>query len=382
MSRPMLSPSGRAYPAPVCKTPAERLNRVPMLRSQVSKAGLAAMRAGSPLQAPLQIEIHPYHISQGLPCSNDCLWCTRGSDRAQLRRADVVGIVPDTLVRFVSSMRGRGIAEFALAGNCTEPLRYPDVGALIAEIKATGAALRLYTNALEGDVLVSVADRATEEDVVRCSVDAGSAASYRLTHRPLDPHAFERVLENIAGLLQRRAALGRHFAVVVTYLLNQANAVPADIAFMMQWAARVGVDVVSFTRPLRPSDTQHDFFPLSNEQERVAGLLIEQLGGELGGRTRFVFTSLPSDQGPKPFRQCHYWKACAVLGSRGTFFPCTSVATGRYAARLAGPDIHSPGLDFWEFWADAAKWRAIDVNRCPECTRAEFALNSWIEGLG
>jgi len=195
------------------------------------------MYKGWPLAAPLQIEIHPYHRSQGRPCNNECLWCTRGSDRLRLQDRDVRGIEPDRLMQFVASFRGHKIPEFALAGNATEPLLSPDIEDVLRVIKDIGSTFRLYTNGQQGHKLVGLAHLFTDDDVIRYSLDAGSTESYAATHRPMYPRAFDRVLDNIQQLLRRRAETDGRFTVAITYLLNQMNSDSREIAFIMRWAA-------------------------------------------------------------------------------------------------------------------------------------------------
>ena len=47
--------------------------------------GIALIEQGKIPPAPLQIEIHPYHCAQAMPCNNRCIWCTRLEDKIALK---------------------------------------------------------------------------------------------------------------------------------------------------------------------------------------------------------------------------------------------------------------------------------------------------------
>ncbi len=349
------------------------------LSRQIGEAGRCRIRSGAPLEKPVQIEIHPYSCEQKIPCTNNCVWCTRGNDRDNLLAENARGICPDRLVAFIASLRDADIPEFSLAGNSTEPLLYPRIEEVMRTIKRSGSGCRLYSNFQYGDRIFDVACLLDERDLIRISLDAGSPESYNATHCPADSGSFERILANLETFLILRAKAGTDFTVVITYLINQLNACSEEITFIMRWAAEHDVDAVRFVRPLAPYG-EMDFRPLSeSDLARVSSVIVEN-AGQLGGRTDFRLNSASDIESGKTFSCCHYWKASAVLGSRGVFFPCTSTAVGEYLASFGRHDLHHPGFDFWEFWRDPRKWDGLDIGTCPECTRGEFCLNEWVEG--
>ena len=76
-------------------------------------------------------------MEQNKPCTNDCSHCTRRMDKFALTKTGAVGIQPKRFIKFIRQFRGedKRVAEFALAGNSTEPLLYPNIEEVIREIK-------------------------------------------------------------------------------------------------------------------------------------------------------------------------------------------------------------------------------------------------------
>ena len=366
----------------VTKASRNRFSREQWLLKKIGKEGINRIASGLPLEKPIQIEIHPYSIHQKRPCSNNCVWCTRKYDRDKLIVEKARGINPQNLIDFIKSFSGYGIHEFALAGNSTEPLLYPRIEDVIGAIKDIGSAVRLYTNFQYGKSILKLVPRLQETDLIRISLDAGSSEIYQKTHNPYDGlSAFERVTQNIEDLLSKRSRSGGNFSVIITYLVNKLNCGEAEIAWLMDWAAKKGVDAVRFIRPLAPSNSDQKYYPLSQDDTRKVYNVFRKLSNSLAhSSTEFVFSDADDVEDSKPFKECHYWKFAAVLGSRGMFFPCTSTAVAEYVGLLGRADIHGPDFDFWRFWHDESKWLNIDVkNRCPECTRAENKTNFQIE---
>lgn len=353
-----------------------RFNRQQWLEAAIGKEGVRRIATGMPLDKPVQIEIHPYSAQQESPCSNDCVWCTRKYDRQKLVSKQERGIDPDRLIEFIESFDGPGIQEFALAGNSTEPLLYPRIEEVIASIKAVGSAVRLYTNFQHGERILDVVPKMGETDIIRISLDAGSADSYQKTHCPVNPHAFDTIMQNLGALLKKRKKSKGKFAVIVTYLVSRLNCGDTEIEGLMRWCAQEGVDAVTFIRPLAPSHSNQEFSALSQAEAKNVASLVASLEKDLAGCcTEFTFSMAHDVERSKPFKSCHYWKMAAVLGSRGMFFPCTSTAVAEYVDRLGRAHIHSKDFDFWAFWKDEKKWTSLDLGCCPECTRAEYAFN-------
>ena len=351
------------------------------LTHQVGDAGRRAILGGCPLPTPVQVEIHPYSGKQAQPCTNNCMWCTRKCDRSKLLKEKARGIEPDRLIDLILSLKSSGIPEFALAGNSTEPLLYPQIDEVIKAIKQTGAACRLYSNFQLGDRILGVVDQLDDRDLIRVSLDAGCEQSYDATHRPSSNGAFNTVLRNVKNMLAARARAKGRFSVVITYLMNQLNVTNDEITFIMRWAAENEIDSVAFNRPLAPYGKE-DFFPLSDEQVEQVGKFVNDTGQQLKSDTKFLFRCSAGVQAQKPFRTCHYWKMAVVLSSWGEFLPCTSTAVAEYSAPLGCFDINDDGFDFWAFWMDRKKWASIDLRRCPDARAQSSASTSGLRVVG
>ena len=340
-----------------------------------------------PLPAPLTVEIHPYIYRHGLlPCSNDCGHCTRRDDRADLQYRRVPGIDPVKLISFIGGLAGRGVRNFVISGNSTEPTCYPALPSVIRAVKDAGLALSVFTNFHRGDRVIEAADCLAAQDVVRVSLDAGGPRSYERVHRPRFRHAFETVMGNIAQLVQERRRLGRHFRVEISFVVTRANWVSTEVRSLVRRASELEVNRVRFTRLLVPQ-IGNDLFDRSQipgaAQATEAAALLRELQAETAGSTCEVQVLDEAPQQPhKPFARCHHWKVVAVLGACGRFFPCTSVSLVRLMNRLGRGDINAPDFDFWEFWSDADKWSGLRQG-CggAECTRFEFAVNEELDRL-
>ncbi|MDD5356031.1 MAG: UTP--glucose-1-phosphate uridylyltransferase, partial [Candidatus Omnitrophica bacterium] len=357
-----------------------KFNRVRWLQEKVGLGGMSRIKGGLSLEVPVQVEIHPYSILQPKPCNNNCIWCTRGSDKQHLIDSQEIGIYPDSLIRFIQGFQGVGISEFALAGNSTEPLLYPEIEEVIKAIKGIGSSLRLYSNFYYGEKAVNAAKYLSQGDIIRVSLDSGRESSYALTHRPEDKFAFKKILSNVSALLELKKSRDLKFEVVITYLLNSINSSDEELRFIISWAAFNGVNAIRFIRPLTPWGHKTNFYPLTLAALESTKKVISSLSAEFGNNnTNIIFNPVYTEQDAKNFQKCHYWKIAAILGSRGKFFPCTSTATEKYKNILGRSDINSKGFNFWNFWSDRNKWAGIDLCNCEDCTRAEFEFNSVVD---
>jgi wyosine [tRNA(Phe)-imidazoG37] synthetase (radical SAM superfamily) len=349
--------------------------------------GIALIEQGKIPPAPLQIEIHPYHCAQAMPCNNRCIWCTRLEDKIALKSGQVEGIDPDRLIAFIASLAGSGVRRIVVSGNSTEPLLYPRIEEVIQVIHGADMNWVLYTNFYYGRKIIDAAvEFARPGDVLRVSLDAGNEAAYLKTHRPQDgPGAFRTVVANLTALLQERTRRGAPLSVGIAYLMTNDNSSEQELTSAIVWAEQVGVDFLRFSVPLKPTHQNPEFALAEDEAARIKRRISrlawqhELRRGLCASRMRIEIRQDEVEQGPKPFRVCHHCKLIPVLGVRGKLYPCTSTSTEDFD-HLGLGNINDPNFEntFWGIWRDPGKWRH-NTGGCPDCTRFEYDLNTEIE---
>jgi wyosine [tRNA(Phe)-imidazoG37] synthetase (radical SAM superfamily) len=387
-SQTLAPPPMGLRPIPEARSSAvQRLNEKDFRLSWVMRefaGGITRIVHGQLPGAPLQIEIHPYHCSQPLPCNNRCVWCTQLEDKTALKADAIVGIEPANLIKFIASLKGSGIRRIVLSGNSTEPLLYPRIEEVIRAIHAAGLNWVLYTNLYYGQKMLNVAlDCSRPGDVLRVSLDAGNETSYMKTHRPQnDPQAFRIVTANLTELLRERAQRQSPLAVGIAYLMTECNSTGEELREAIQWAEQIGVDFMRFSVPLQPTHQNSEFALPEDEAGRIKRR-ISRLAWDYEIRRerysspmRIVVRQDEVIQGPKPFLACHHCKLIPVVGVRGKIYPCTSTSTADFD-HLGIGDINQADFAaaFWDIWNDPTKWRH-DVQNCPDCTRFEYDLNA------
>jgi len=334
---------------------------------------------------PLQIEIHPYHHTQEVGCNNNCVWCTRLRDKYLLKQKNEQGIDPDRLISFITSLKGKKISRIVLSGNSTEPLLYPGIRDVIKSIKRAGMTFKLFTNFRDGEKVIDVLiSEATNNDLVRISLDAFSEKSYQKTHRPTKrTKAFYEIRRNIENLLEEKRSEKSPLAVEVVHLLTIENSSERELHALLEWGYEVGVRRIRFSLPLIPT--------LSNRQIRFCRTDVDVTTGRLNkaikkfrknAQTSNMEIQIRGDnvhEEKKGFSVCAHWKVVAVLGARGKFWPCTSTSIFEYM-HLGRGDINDRAFDFCEFWHDLQEWN-IDVLACPDCTRFEYDVNRTVDEL-
>lgn len=336
--------------------------------------GVLDLLEGVTPKAPFQIEIHPYHYSQRFPCNNNCGWCTRRRDKLELRKAHDTGIKPNRLISFVRSLKGSGINKVIISGNSTEPLLYPWIGAVIKSIKSSGLGLGLFTNFYHGERVMDTLTRvATEGDLLRISLDAGTEESYRKTHHPVDRAAFSKIIKNVERLLELRRIRKSPLKVDITYLVTEKNSSESELSSVIEWTDRIGVDMIRFSVPLKPTHQNPNYEMAEATADTIKKRIID-VAERYKDRGIKIFIRQDSvNQPEKVFGKCHHGQLIPVIGARGKLYPCTSTSTADFG-HLGMEDINSRDFDFWKIWRDQTKWQH-DTKHCPDCTRFEYDLN-------
>lgn len=363
------------------------------LEAELSASDRQRLAQGLHLAVPAHFEVHPYHSSQRVACSNNCQHCTKRDDRRDLRRLGIEGINREPLLKLISSLATRGVPELVISGNSTEPLLYPWIDEVIQAAKQGGMRVTLYSNFHYGHRLLPVAHVLDEGDAIRISLDAGSAEAYTKVHQPLSivKDAYRTVRQNIAVLNERREEYGKHFSINIAFLMTKLNFNPYDIDRLVYWGLQHRLNMIRFTVPLVP-EIGNDDFPqkeqLTPVQTEFARSFLRELQDKYPGASDLIKIMDDDPELPaKDFKNCHHWKAVAVLGATGRFFPCTSVSLASQRESSGAGNVNDPNFDFWQFWDTmAGKWDGLNAQACAsgrnaDCTRYEYLMNQQIERL-
>jgi organic radical activating enzyme len=356
-----------------------------------SKFELQRLKDGLPATKPIYLEMHPYHQSQDLLCTNDCVWCTRGDEREIITSNKIPGINPDHLLTFIRQLKGKIHEGILLSGNCTEPLLYPRIDELVHVIKKTGFRLRVYSNFFYGERLLQTIKQWDERDYLRVSLDGFNDNAYRITHRPRFSDAFSKTLSNLEKICQKRDSTGHHFGIGLTWLLTKSNADLKDIKNAVQWVDAHQIQSIRFRVPVTPLIGKKDFCATDSllGVEELFKLDIELKA--LKRRFKNVNLQLleePAIHPNKPFTNCHYYRIMSVLGATGRFFPCTSVSLATtISPQLNCSNVNDNDFNYIKVRNDLVKhWSRLDPKICcgsnvSECTRFEYSVNEWLHQL-
>ena len=348
------------------------------------------LRHGSPADRAVFLEIHPFHISQKILCTNDCIWCTRGDERDLLSSHRCIGIDPERLLNVLRQLKNNLHEGVLLSGNCTEPLLYPRIDEIVRIIKRNGLRLRIYSNFYHGDRLLSTISLWNDHDFLRVSIDGFSEQAYSVTHRPVNPDAFSRTLRNLEKISTERDRRGQNFGIGLTWLLTRENADIRDIREAIYWADKHNLQSIRFRVPITPLTGKMNFCPAESQidAEELKGLHTE-LQAFTPKKTKVTIHVLPetTTQPDKPFNACHYYRIMSILGATGHFFPCTSMSLTAAVQELGFGNINDTDFDystirkaFTTHWHRHNPKIPCDKQRC-ECTRFEYSVNEWLDAL-
>ncbi|MBU2634177.1 MAG: radical SAM/SPASM domain-containing protein [Nanoarchaeota archaeon] len=327
---------------------------------------------------PLQVEIHPYHSSQKIPCTNSCVYCTGQAYRESFRGGNIKGIEPDKISKLIKDVKSK-VKRIVISGNNTEPLIYPWIADVLRDVLENNLDLFLYTNFYKGNNEVREALIEGDTDsFVRISLDAGNSDSYDKVHNPIHKDCFKVVQKNVEDLITLRENRRSSLKVYTHYLLTEENSNKQELTNFVDWASDVGVDVVQFCVPQKPITIElnpNDYSAIMSEEayNTVKNDLLE-IKEQKDGYIRIALIEPLREQKLKPFFRCNVQGIVAVIGYNGLMFPCTSVASEKFKHMTYG-DINKK--DFFDIWNSGERLKKMNfsLGNCPDCTRAEFGIN-------
>ncbi len=188
---------------------------------------LAAIRSGRATRGPVHAELD---ITDR--CNVACYFCNQQDVRTKQQ------ISFEHLCALIDELARMGVKALRMSGG-GDPLAHRDAGRVLDHVHARGIVLdNLTTN---GALMTAdIAQRLTQYEAreVIISLNAVDAADYARMMQ-VKPAIFDRVLENVRGLVRARGPSGRP-AVVVQFLIDRRNY--ADLPRMYDLGRSLGAD--------------------------------------------------------------------------------------------------------------------------------------------
>ncbi|MCL5035635.1 MAG: radical SAM protein [Chloroflexi bacterium] len=308
---------------------------------------------------PVEASIDPVYS-----CNLDCVWC---NSHGILKNGSIKGKKMTTkhlldLCRFLGEWGVKG-ACFAGGG---EPLLHEGCAEATEELAKAGVESAFLTNGinLEGDAAEAIVKYSRWVGV---SVDSGSRDNYSKI-KNIPPEFFDRVVENLAGIVELRNRSGSKLEVSYKFLIHPDNA--DQILPAAKLAKEIGVDYIH-ARPaaseniLGGADCALDFpMDIVNEQLSKIFELQDENFKVFGIRHKFS----PRMTLKKNFCSCLAAPLLIQLGADGNCYLCVDhrgkpgFIIGRHE-----PDPKQI-LEFWGGKDMIDFMEKVDLEKCPRCT--------------
>ncbi len=280
---------------------------------------------------PRQLEIHlPGNHKIG--CNFNCYYCQGGILQQPLDMNE------ENVYRIVEQLKG-AVPFHVYGGAYTEPLLNPWLLKSLKLTKKYGSKFGIHTN---GSLLLQLqkstnllseicAIATSSEDYVSVSIDAGFPKSHMIT-KNLRKNWFDEIIAGVELLCKIKGAKDSP-AVRFSYIMNEHNASPDELANIGKFARDIGADSVRFSIP-------YDLYGKPFEQVREYKRNVEipfdvvvraRLDGLLSkpGDKPFIFYIPPAcqDVDKMNFKQCIYSYYQITFASDGWMYNCSSTAS-------------------------------------------------------
>ncbi len=336
---------------------------------------LAGAARGRPLVGPETI-----HVDVTNACNADCITCWDHSPLLKsprppewkARRLD-----PDTLDGLLDDAASLGGLRSVILSGMGEPLTHPEIGRMIAAVKARGVRLTLISNLLAPFAADPKKLAALGVDEVLASVHAGTESGFRAVHPSFGPGAWDELARRLRVLADSGVACKHVHAICAP------NA--DELVAMAERGIELGAAALSFklaslangTEACRIDDDQR-----ARLRERLvpdAGALAERYGLRtnldlFARQLDAADVDEPEVTAPIGKVGCFVGYVYARVAVDGTVYFCcnTEIPVGTLAAG---------GARFSELWGSArwngARERLRSGDYFPGCTRCgKFAQNA------
>lgn len=211
----------------------------------------------------------PAHLELDLTdrCNVACYFCNQQDVRTRLQ------LPADRVVRLIDELTERGLASVRLSGG-GDPLHHREILAILDHLALRGVVVdNLTTNAVS--LTAEVAERLVRHRAreVNVSLNAADGEDYRRM-MAVKPGVFDRVLDNVRGLIARRGGEAMPL-VSVQFLLDRANAHRAVEMYGLAESLACDRIIVSAVQQIANDRIESDRLLSSEDAERLRPVFVE-----------------------------------------------------------------------------------------------------------
>lgn len=254
------------------------------------------------LPPPVTLEMDPTNS-----CNHNCIWCIDYHHREENRG---VFLPRDVALKIISDAKEMGVRSLVIKGG-GEPLVYPYIADLLRHAKKIGLDVGIITN---GERVIDFRDVILETcSWLRISLDAGSAETHRMTHRPVNPNAFAKIQEGIN-------AVAKDLYTGIIYIIHPSTF--HEMAIAAKRAKEAGCRYIAFKRVV----ATEEMFDTELYMSIDANYLFARRQYEDENFTVMGFRIYNFSKGihAKPYELCLGHHLVGILGADGGLYACCS----------------------------------------------------------
>jgi GTP 3',8-cyclase len=251
------------------------------------------------LPPPVTLEIDPTNA-----CNHDCIWCVD----SRHRKLHMGHMDKDVLFSVIAQAAALGVKSIVIKGG-GEPLVYPWIDELLYEIRDKGLPVGIITN---GE-LIYKHEKAIKDtcEWLRLSVDAGTAETHALTHRPKNPDAYQNIWKGV------RAVAQDVFCGII-YVIHPATF--HEMALTAKRAKENGCKYIAFKRVIAESEVFDTELYLSIDSNYLfARRQYQDSNFSVVGFRIYNFTQGPDKE---PYKVCKGHHLVGILCADGNMYAC------------------------------------------------------------
>ncbi len=338
---------------------------------------------------PRQLEIHLGNDKLN-PCNLSCSHC-QGSE---VNKTNIDN--SSKSIELIKNLDGK-IPYFIFGGVFSEPLLNKNIFNVLNTVKETGTNFGIHTNGTllyplqRRDGFISrLAEIADQNDYITISIDSGSAQSFSLTKnvRPLLYENIKRAIDFYKNINEKTAQ--QSFKLKLTYLLNEHNSSPEELAGFVRYAKNIGPTIASlrFSIPYAvygQSMEKCKDYKLHHEIpffENIRNTLEPLLDSE--SLPQIIFLPPENQDVDKlNFKHCFYTYYQLTYAADGYFYPCSSSATSSFKHLRLGqaPDnLDDFNKILYKTQAESFNPQEQCLKKDVRCCRMAISINNIAEG--
>ncbi len=305
---------------------------------------------------PHHVEIHTPPKTKKL-CWLQCSWCYGKYHRVNQETR----VSPNRLLDIVSEIckdshfAAQSASRIVFSGIMTDPLNSDAslLQSLIRTVKGNSIVYGLHSKfiSLSNPIReVIVHGGRAGEDYLSISLDAGTSDTYNKVHHLSGGSTFQRVLSNIQKITN--IASSGLPKIIVTYLLQEANANTRDIIEAIRWCRDLGVPFIRFSTPQvqYQSNGRSDYSTATQAQLGEAEEIILECQTAMAPRPQIILLPINPRRPIVPPSEdksycCHSRWLFPAVGFDGFLYTCCQVASVEFKGlRIADLNTSS----FWD----------------------------------